>query len=164
MARESGVHCVQRLSGSGKNRRMHTSTVCVVVLRVVDQSDMVLDERDVKIETFRSSGRGGQHVNVTDSAVRLTHLPTGLVAQSQEERSQGANKRNAFAVLRARLSQLAKDERTKAISHERRMQMAGADLRNLRTYNEPQNRVTDHLTGATGRLDRTMRGDLEWKS
>ena len=156
---ESGVHCVQRLSGHGKNKKPHTSTVNVIVLPVIAERQLELRENDLRIDTYRSQGKGGQHVNVTDSAVRITHLPTGIVAQCQSERSQGSNKQSALAVLRSRLNTLAKEERLKTLSTERRNQLNGSGLAKLKTYNQMQNRVTNHSTGAAAKMNSVMRGE-----
>ncbi len=138
---------------------MHTSMANIVVMKEIEQASLKIEDKDLRFDTFRSSGKGGQHVNVTDSAVRVTHVPTGIVAQSQSERSQHKNKQNAMAVLITRLFELSESERKNKLSFERRSQMNGAGLRKIRTYNFPNNRVTDHVTGGSFVLDRLMKGE-----
>jgi len=160
---EGGVHRVQRIPVTEAQGRIHTSTVTVAVLPEADEVDIVIREEDLRVDLFRAHGAGGQHVNKTDSAVRLTHLPTGIVVTCQDERSQHKNRARAMKVLRARLADRA---RMLAESHEQdaRRSMVGTGDRSerIRTYNFPQNRVTDHRIGLTlYRLDAIMEGEFE---
>lgn len=160
---ESGVHRVQRVPETESGGRVHTSTVTVAVLPEVDEVTFELDPKDLKIDTFRSSGAGGQHVNKTSSAIRVTHLPTGTVVECQDERSQYKNKDRALEVLRARLYHEKCREREDAIASERRSQV-GSGMRNerVRTYNFPQGRLTDHRIGLTlYQLESVMNGSLD---
>ncbi len=160
---ESGVHRVQRVPVTEAQGRIHTSAATVAVLPEADEVDVALDEKDLKIDVFRSSGPGGQSVNTTDSAVRVTHLPTGLVVQCQDQKSQLQNKLRAMEVLRARLldRMLAKQEAARA--RERRAMIGTGDRSaKVRTYNFPQNRVTDHRINLTlHRLDEILEGALD---
>ena len=159
---ESGVHRVQRVPATETQGRIHTSTVTVAVLPEADEVEVDLRPEDVRVDVFRSSGPGGQSVNTTDSAVRVTHVPTGLVVTCQDEKSQLKNKLQALKVLRARLLDLANAERDKKISSERRGQV-GTGMRNerIRTYNYIQGRLTDHRVGLTVyRLSDILDGDL----
>ena len=160
---ESGVHRVQRVPSTESGGRIHTSTCTVAVLPQVDEVDFTLDPNDLRIDTFRASGAGGQHINKTESAIRVTHLPTGTVVECQDQRSQYKNKDRALSILRARLYQRAKEEREEAIAGQRRSQV-GSGMRNerIRTYNFPQGRVTDHRIGLTlYKLDAVLNGDLD---
>ena len=160
---ESGVHRVQRVPETESGGRVHTSTATVAVLPEVDEVTLQLDPADLQIDTFRSSGAGGQHINKTESAIRVTHLPTGMVVECQDERSQYKNKERALQVLRARLYDRMQQEQAQALSQERRGQI-GSGMRNerIRTYNFPQGRVTDHRIGLTVyRIDDVMNGDLD---
>lgn len=147
---ESGVHRVQRVPNTETQGRVHTSTATVAVLPEVDEVDSSIDTKDLRIDTYRASGAGGQHVNKTDSAVRITHLPTGLVVACQDERSQHKNKAKAMKVLQARLHAAQKEKQHNEVSEMRKKMVASADRSDkIRTYNYPQNRVTDHRIGLT---------------
>lgn len=147
---ESGVHRVQRVPITESSGRIHTSTVTVAVLPEVDEIEVEIRPEDLKIETMRASGHGGQHVNKTESAVRITHLPTGIVVTCQNERSQHQNKATALKILRAKLYELYQREQNQKIQQERRAQVGtGERSEKIRTYNFPQNRVTDHRIGLT---------------
>jgi len=160
---ESGTHRVQRVPETETQGRIHTSAVTVAVLPEADELDVGLDPSELRVDVYRSSGAGGQHVNKTESAVRLTHLPTGLVVQCQDERSQHKNKAKAMKVLYARLMDLKRTEQQAQITEERRLMVGTGDRSGrIRTYNFPQGRVTDHRIGLTlYRLESIMDGDLE---
>ncbi len=160
---ESGAHRVQRVPSTETQGRVHTSTATVLVMPEVEEVDADLDMNDVRIDITRSSGCGGQGVNTTDSAVRLTHIPTGIVVYSQTERSQIKNKEKAIKILQARLYDLKQQERDKELGDERRSKIGTGDRsEKIRTYNYPQNRVTDHRIGFTlNTLDRIMQGDID---
>lgn len=163
MKYESGVHRVQRVPETESGGRIHTSTVTVAVLPEIDEVEFDLDPTDLKIDTFRSSGAGGQHVNKTESAIRITHLPTGMVVECQDQRSQYKNKDRAMQILRSRLYEQRLEEQMSAVAGERRSQV-GTGMRNerIRTYNFPQGRLTDHRIGLTiYKLDQVMDGDLD---
>lgn len=160
---ESGVHRVQRVPETEAGGRIHTSTATVAVLPEVDPVEFQIDLKDVQIDTFRSSGAGGQKVNKTSSAIRVTHLPTGMVVECQDERSQYKNKDRALSILASRLYDIEQQKQTDAIATERRSQV-GTGMRNerIRTYNFPQGRVTDHRIGLTlYKIDQIMDGDLD---
>ena len=159
---ESGVHRVQRVPETETQGRIHTSTVTVAVLPEAEEVEFELDPRDLQIDVFRSSGAGGQHVNKTSSAIRVTHLPTGMVVECQDERSQYKNKDRALKVLRARLLDIKVREQNDKIATERRLQVGTGDRsERIRTYNYPQGRVTDHRIGLTlYKLDSVLNGDL----
>ena len=161
---ESGVHRVQRVPETESGGRIHTSTVSVAVMPEVDEDiDIVIDEKDIRIDVMRASGNGGQCVNTTDSAVRLTHYPTGIVIYSQTEKSQLQNKEKAFALLRAKLYDLECQKQHDAEAEARKSQIGTGDRsEKIRTYNFPQGRVTDHRIGLTlYKLDKIMNGDIQ---
>ncbi len=160
---ESGAHRVQRVPETETAGRVHTSTATVLVMPEAEEFDFELDMNEVRIDITRSSGCGGQGVNTTDSAVRLTHIPTGIVVYSQTERSQIKNKEKAIKILTTRLYDLKNQEREKELGNERRSKIGTGDRsEKIRTYNYPQNRVTDHRIGFTiNTLDRVMEGDLD---
>ena len=160
---ESGAHRVQRVPVTETQGRVHTSTATVLVMPEAEELDCDLDMNDVRIDITRSSGCGGQGVNTTDSAVRLTHIPTGIVVYSQTERSQIKNKEKAIKILQTRLYDLKMREREKEMGEERRSKIGTGDRsEKIRTYNYPQNRVTDHRIGFTlNTLDRVMQGDID---
>jgi peptide chain release factor 1 len=160
---ESGVHRVQRVPVTESQGRIHTSTVTVAILPEAEEVDVQIDPNDIRVDIFRSSGPGGQSVNTTDSAVRLTHLPTGIVVSCQDEKSQHKNKAKALKILRARLLDKARQEQQVEISEKRRTQVGtGERSERIRTYNFPQGRVTDHRIGLTlYRLEEVLAGSLE---
>jgi len=160
---ERGVHRVQRVPVTEASGRIHTSTVTVAVLPEAEDVEVKIDDRDLKVDVYRSSGPGGQGVNTTDSAVRITHLPTGLVVTCQDERSQMKNRAKAMRVLKARLLERAQQEQQAAIAADRRSQVGtGERSERIRTYNFPQARVTDHRIGLTlHRLPAVLEGDLD---
>ncbi len=159
---ESGAHRVQRVPETESQGRVHTSTATVLVMPEAEEFDYELDESEVRIDITRASGNGGQGVNTTDSAVRLTHIPTGIIVYSQTERSQIKNKEKAFKILKTRLYDLKLREQEAANAAERKSKIGTGDRsEKIRTYNYPQNRVTDHRIGFTSmNLDRIMTGDL----
>lgn len=160
---EKGVHRVQRIPVTESGGRIHTSAVTVAVLPEAEETDVEIDPDDLRIDVFRASGHGGQHVNTTDSAVRITHLPTGLVVTCQDEKSQHKNKERAMKVLRARLYDMYEQQRKREEAEERRSQIGSGDRsERIRTYNFPQNRVTDHRINLTlYKLDAILDGELD---
>jgi peptide chain release factor 1 len=160
---ERGVHRVQRVPVTESQGRIHTSAVTVAVLPEVDDVEVTIDPKDLKIDVYRSSGPGGQSVNTTDSAVRITHLPTNIVVTCQDEKSQHKNKAKALKILKARIFERIQDERRSQISKERKTQVGSGDRsERIRTYNFPQNRVTDHRIGLTlYRLEQILEGTLD---
>ncbi len=160
---ESGVHRVQRVPVTESQGRIHTSTVTVAILPEAEEVEVQIDPNDIRVDIFRSSGPGGQSVNTTDSAVRITHIPTGMVVSCQDEKSQHKNKAKALKILRARLMDKATREKQLEISEKRRLQVGtGERSERIRTYNFPQGRVTDHRIGLTlYRLEAVLEGDME---
>jgi peptide chain release factor 1 len=160
---EGGVHRVQRVPVTESQGRIHTSAAGVLVMPEVDDVEVIIDNNDLKVDVYRSSGPGGQSVNTTDSAVRITHLPTGTVVSCQNEKSQLQNKESALRVLRARLHQLAQDEADAVASAQRKSQIRTVDRsERIRTYNYPENRIADHRTGYKAyNLDMVLDGDLD---
>ena len=160
---ESGAHRVQRVPETESSGRIHTSTVTVAVLPEAEDVELVIEPKDLQIDTYRASGAGGQHVNKTESAIRITHLPTGRVVECQDERSQHKNRDKAMKVLRARLYEQAQQEQNEKIASQRKLQVGTGDRsERIRTYNFPQGRVTDHRIGLTlYKLDKIMNGDIQ---
>ena len=163
MKYESGVHRVQRVPETESSGRIHTSTITVAVMPEAEDVDVKIDDRDIRIDVMRASGNGGQCVNTTDSAVRLTHYPTGIVIYSQTEKSQLQNKAKAFALLRAKLYDMEMQKQHDAESEARRSQIGTGDRsEKIRTYNFPQGRVTDHRINLTlYKIDKIMNGDIQ---
>ncbi|BCR20804.1 peptide chain release factor 1 [Borrelia miyamotoi] len=160
---ESGVHRVQRIPITESNGKLQTSAATVAVLPEVEDTDIKINEKDLRIDVYRSSGAGGQHVNTTDSAVRITHVPTGLVVQCQNERSQHKNKDQAMKVLRARLYEFEALKKQEQRSNDRKQQVGSGDRsERIRTYNFPQNRITDHRVNISlYKLEEIMQGELD---
>ncbi len=160
---ESGVHRVQRVPETETNGRIHTSTVTVAVLPELEEVDIEINPADLKTDTYRSSGAGGQHVNKTESAIRITHIPTGIVVACQEERSQIQNRERAMTMLRAKLFEQQEEERMKKMANDRKMQVGTGDRsEKIRTYNYPQGRVTDHrINYSVFQLENFTDGDLD---
>lgn len=160
---ESGSHRVQRVPKTETQGRVHTSTATVLVMPEAEEVDIDIDPKDLRIDTYCSSGAGGQHINKTDSAVRITHIPTGIVATSQDGRSQHDNRAKAMQSLRTRVYEAKLREEEEKLGNERRNKIGSGDrAEKIRTYNYPQNRVTDHRIGLTiQQLDRIMEGKLE---
>ena len=163
MKYEGGVHRVQRVPATEASGRVHTSAASVAILPVVAEVDISLDPKEIRVDVFRSSGPGGQSVNTTDSAVRITHLPTGLVVSCQDEKSQHKNKAKALKILRSRLLAKKQEEEVAKVAEQRRAMVSTGDRSaKIRTYNFPQNRVTDHRIGLTlYRLDQILNGSLD---
>ena len=160
---ESGVHRVQRVPETESQGRVHTSTTTVAVLPEAEDVELEIDPNDLKLDTFRSSGAGGQHINKTSSAIRITHLPTGMVVECQDERSQYKNKDKALKVLKSRLLKEKQDKQASEIAENRKMQVGTGDRsERIRTYNYPQGRVTDHRIGLTlYKLEEILNGNLD---
>lgn len=160
---ESGVHRVQRVPETEAGGRIHTSTVTVAVLPEAEEVELEINPDDLQIDTYRSSGAGGQHINKTDSAIRITHLPTGMVVECQDERSQYKNKDKAMKILRSRLYEQMQNEQNQQIAAERRSQVGTGDRsERIRTYNFPQGRVTDHRIGLTlYHIEAILNGNLD---
>ena len=160
---ESGVHRVQRVPETESQGRVHTSTVTVAVLPEVEETDVEINDKDLRIDTYRSGGHGGQGVNTTDSAIRITHLPTGLVVTCQDERSQIKNKERAMNILRAKLEDMAQQKAISENAEQRKSQVGTGDRsERIRTYNFPQGRVTDHRIGLSlHSINNFMQGDID---
>ncbi len=160
---ESGVHRVQRVPETESSGRIHTSTVTVAVLPEAEEVDVYVNPNDLRIDTFCASGAGGQHVNKTESAVRITHIPTGIVAQCQDEKSQIQNREKCMKIIRAKLLEAAEEEQRKNLAQDRKSQVGTGDRsERIRTYNYPQGRVTDHRIGLTlHKLESVVNGDLQ---
>ncbi len=160
---ESGVHRVQRIPSTETQGRVHTSTITVSVMPEVEEVDVEINPADLRVDTYRSGGKGGQHANKTDSAVRITHIPTGIVAQSQDGRSQHANKDIAMQLIRSRIFEIKmQEEMSKSADAKKNLVGSGDRSEKIRTYNYPQNRITDHRIGLTlKKLDRVMEGGLD---
>ncbi|MBU1919895.1 PCRF domain-containing protein, partial [bacterium] len=160
---ESGVHRVQRVPVTESQGRVHTSAASVAVLPEAEETDVDIKQDDLKIQVYRSSGAGGQHVNTTDSAVRITHIPSGIVVTMQDERSQIKNRAKAMKVLTSRLLAKQREEESAKVAAERRSQVGTGDRsEKIRTYNYSQNRVTDHRINLTlYKLDRIMEGEID---
>ncbi len=160
---EIGVHRVQRVPQTEASGRVHTSTITVAVMPELDDVEINIDPKDLKMDTYRAGGAGGQNVNKVETAVRITHEPSGVITQCQQERSQGQNRMKAMQMLRSKLAIMAKEEQAKSLSDERKKQVGKADRsQKIRTYNFPQNRITDHrLQTSWHNIDEIMEGDIK---
>lgn len=160
---ESGVHRVQRIPSTESGGRIHTSTVTVAVLPEVEEVDVNINTNDLRIDTYRASGAGGQHINKTDSAIRITHLPTGLVVTCQDQRSQHKNKDKAMTILRSKLYEMEQEKQNSEVAQSRKSQVGTGDRsEKIRTYNFPQSRITDHRIGFTAyNMEAVLDGELE---
>ena len=160
---ESGVHRVQRIPKTEKSGRIHTSTASVAVLKEVPEKEVVINSQDIKIDTFRSSGPGGQNVNKVESAIRITHLASGIVVSSQTQRSQLQNRERAMAILRAKLAEIERGKAAGQMTSDRKAQIGtGERMEKIRTYNFPQDRITDHRIGKSWqRIEKILDGDLD---
>ena len=160
---ESGVHRVQRVPETENQGRIHTSTTTVAVLPEAEEVDIEINPADLQIDTFRSSGAGGQHINKTESAIRITHIPTGTVVECQDERSQHKNKDKAMRILRSRILEAEREKQQSSIADERKNQVGSGDRsERIRTYNYPQKRLSDHRIGLTiYKLEQILNGDLD---
>lgn len=160
---ESGVHRVQRIPKTEKSGRIHTSTVSVAILKEVPEKEVIINPKDIRIDTFRSSGPGGQNVNKVETAIRITHLPTGIVVASQNQRSQSQNRERAMAILRAKLAEIEKEKALGQITSERKAQIGSAKrVEKIRTYNFPQDRITDHrIEKSWHNVEKVLDGNIE---
>ena len=160
---ESGVHRVQRVPTTESSGRIHTSTITVAVLPEVDDVEIDINPNDLQIDTYRASGAGGQHINKTDSAIRITHVPSGIVVTCQDQRSQHKNKDKAMKILRSKLFERAQEQQSSEVAQSRKSQVGTGDRsERIRTYNYPQGRITDHRIGLTlYKLDQVLNGDLD---
>ena len=160
---ESGIHRVQRIPKTEKSGRIHTSTASIAVLKEVPEKEVVINAKDIRTDTFRASGPGGQNVNKVESAIRITHLPSGIVVASQTQRSQLQNRERAMAILRAKLAEIEKEKSAGQMTSERKSQIGtGERVEKIRTYNFPQNRITDHRIGKSWHnMEKILDGNIE---
>jgi peptide chain release factor 1 len=160
---ESGVHRVQRIPKTEKSGRIHTSTVSVAILKEVPEKEVIISPKDIKIDTFRSSGPGGQNVNKVETAIRITHLSSGIVVVSQTQRSQSQNRERAMTILRAKLAEIEKEKALGQMTSERKAQIGSAErVEKIRTYNFPQDRITDHRIGKSWHnMEKILDGNIE---
>lgn len=163
LKQEAGVHRVQRIPKTEKSGRIHTSTASVAVLPQVESKEIEIKPSDIRIDTFRASGPGGQNVNMRSTAVRITHIPTGIVVSSQDERTQGSNRENAMSILRSKLYLIKTEKELQKMGSERRAQIGTADRsEKIRTYNFPQDRITDHRVGKSfHNIEKILDGNIE---